>query len=407
MAIRRNPDVYLNWGPSFVARLRSVTGRLRTERTPATAQRTMGSASAGLSIQTLGHRPELDGLRGIALLTVLGFHAVMLAPRNVMPGGFLGVDVFFVLSGFLITALLLGEQARRGTLRVGAFYRRRALRLLPALVVALAASTLHAVAMGADLRLQARAVLTTLFYVQNWANLRLGPHPMGTLGYWSLSVEEQFYIVWPWLMLTVLALRRPTKIIVGVLVAAIVMVGLDRYYLFTEGGWFQPYHRTDAHADGLLVGALVAQLWARDRAPHGGVSLIAWGCLIAYVYVVLTARVSDAWLYAGGFSLVAVGTGVVILALLDRRWLPARVMATLPLVLIGRVSYGAYLWHGMVFDWVARRGPASNHAVRLTLGLGLTAAVTALSWIVIERPFLTWKERLERTSQHLDRMDSR
>ena len=143
-------------------------------------------------------------------------------------------------------------------------------------------------------------------------------------------------------MLTLLSFSRRLRVVVLVLLAAIAVVSIDRYVAFRRFGWLTPYFRTDTHADGLLAGALLAQLWVRGRTPAQGVRLLGWTCLAGFVVLLRTARTENPWLYAGGFTLVNCGTAVVILALLNGGWLPGQVLSTQAFVVIGRTSYGAY-----------------------------------------------------------------
>jgi peptidoglycan/LPS O-acetylase OafA/YrhL len=367
------------------ARVRGATG----EPTP--------SGRAG-AVRRLGHAPGLDGLRAVAVLLILTYHviSVLLEPTptltpSVLPGGFLGVDLFFVLSGFLITALLL-----RNT-RFGAFYRRRALRLLPALVVLLGAHVVYARVAGLPGDLERSTVLATLFYYLNWrmvwdANLAEG---LGHL--WSLAVEEQFYIVWPLVAAGLVALRRWAWAAPAALVGVIALVFVHRARLWDDGGPFlYLYVRTDTRVDSLLVGALLAFLWVHQRTPRRGLAVAAWAALVFFAGCIGFASVDDAFLYRGGFTAVALACAVVILAVLESEWALNRVLRIAPLRAVGRVSYGLYLWQFPVFFAVVRSGAGWPGAMRVPVALAATAAVTGASWFAVERPALGWKRRLDR-----------
>ena len=159
----------------------------------------------------LGYRPALDGLRGIAILAVLAFHS----RAFFLEGGFIGVDLFFVLSGFLITVLLVQEKAKHGRIDFKAFYIRRALRLLPAMLGLLTALWVATLVLGdrfaTDAALMGKVMAVTLAYVPNWVlAFDLGAWPSALTHVWSLAIEEQFYLLWPALLVACLSARRPT-----------------------------------------------------------------------------------------------------------------------------------------------------------------------------------------------------
>ncbi len=343
----------------------------------------------------LGHVPELDGIRGIAILLVIAHHThFVLAPSAgwLPKGGFLGVDVFFVLSGFLITSLLLGEHAVSGRLRLWRFYGRRALRLLPALFTLLGVYLVYAYVTdypGGPVR---SGVLSIAFYYSNWRvayTLRGAP---GLGGLWSLAVEEQFYLVWPFVVLALLWLRRPVIVAITI-AAAIVAVMVHRAQLYEASSWFAPYIRTDTRADALLVGALCAVLWSAQKAPRRGFG--AAGTVGALVVGVCVFRLNftDSFLYRGGFTLVAVAVGAMILAAIESPWFARPILRTPVLCIAGRVSYGLYLWHIAIFFAVARYGTTWGSAARVLLAYPLVALATFLSWRYVERPALALKDR--------------
>src|SRR5271163_2488842 len=224
--------------------------------------------------------PALDGLRAVAVLGVMLYHGG--AP--LASGGFLGVNIFFVLSGFLITSLLLGEWAKRVSIRLGQFWARRARRLLPALLVMLIGVAIYAKVFAtpgefADLRLDS---LSTLFYVANWHfiasggnyfNLTAQPSPLAHM--WSLSIEEQFYIVWPPVALLLLHLGRrlrPSRRLWPLLATAVVGAvasAVDMRLSYQHGASIMRlYEGTDTRCQDILVGATLAigmALWAQHR----------------------------------------------------------------------------------------------------------------------------------------------
>jgi len=364
--------------------------------------------SAALRERRLGRVPAFDGLRGIAVLLVLTSHLWIILPDQtgaaiidgLFDGGFLGVDLFFVLSGFLITALLLNEQLDHQRVRFGSFYARRALRLLPALFALLAIHMIYvAVAEPYTFAREFANARAAVFYYANYYAVWHLLDAVGDLGHlWSLAVEEQFYLLWPAILVLFLGVRRPTGYVATVLVAAIAVVAVRRAVLWEGGtGWLPLFNRTDTRVDSLLVGALLASLWVRGRTPVKGLVPAAWVATGILLLCVEFARGDEAFVFLGGFTLVAVTAAVLILATIDSDWPGNRVLALAPLVAVGRVSYGLYLWHVPVFWAVSRWGSTWPDAARVAVALGATGILTVLSWFLIERPALHWKHRFERT----------
>ena len=341
----------------------------------------------------------LDGLRGVAVILVLLNHLPLAVPSlidRLVRGGEFGVDAFFVLSGFLITALMLRDQAIRGGVRIGAFYRRRAMRILPALIVFLAAYELYAVTTHLP-TLHAHSHASTLSRALNdiFYPWRLLASSTGTSHLWSLAVEEQFYLVWPLCVTLFLGIRRRTTTATFVLVAAIVAIAVHRAILWYHGVfWAVLYTRLDTRADALLVGCLLAHLWVRDKLPKRGLQVPAWLALAVYLYVVGVGA-SRAFLYWGGFTLVAIAIGVILAAVLESPWPVTRLLRLRALRAVGRVSYGLYIWHLAVFTAVGRYGKTWSPATQLAVALAVAAFATYASRIIIERPVLRWKDRLE------------
>ena len=356
------------------------------------------------SPRTLGHVPALDGLRGVAVVLVVLSHFDQTLPRGsridlpyrLLHGGFLGVDVFFVLSGFLITALLLQESTSDGV-RLGAFYARRALRLLPALYVFLLAHAVYA--WRADLHAgnERSSILRAVLYVSNWQTAdRLLSVSEGMGHLWSLAVEEQFYVVWPVVLVILLRLDPGRRALSGVLAAGIVGVAIHRAVLWEHGlGWIPLIVRTDTRADALLIGALGAVLWHRGASERPDrLAVVAWGATAVIAASVLFARHDHAWLVLGGFTVFAAAVLFVILAITDTSWLGATLLEHPVLRTLGRVSYGLYLWHLLVFLGVARFVDPGVPAVpRLLLAVAISAACTALSFRFVEQPALRLKRR--------------
>jgi peptidoglycan/LPS O-acetylase OafA/YrhL len=359
---------------------------------------------------SLGRIDALDGLRAVFVLLVLGFHAFRTLIPSTLPGsahvaspvggGFLGVDLFFVLSGFLITTLLLQEEQRtRGKIRLWLFYRRRALRLLPALVAVVVAYSMYSWLTGEETHAVRGSILPVLFYYGNWAQVAGASHSFakGLTHTWSLSVEEQFYVVWPIITLFALSFRRKLATVTAVLCLLLLAVALHRWNMFDQhpASKLDIYSRTDTRCDGLIVGALLAHWRIRGRAPRRGVSIAAWASTIFLAYCVGRIPPASDFYIDGGFTLVAIAGAIVILAAVNSDWSARRFLSARLPVAIGVVSYGIYLWHFPIFIAVQYFGPRWAVATRVTAaGLG-TAFVTWLSWRFIERPFLELKQRLD------------
>jgi peptidoglycan/LPS O-acetylase OafA/YrhL len=312
--------------------------------------------------------------------------------RPTQGGGF-GVDAFFVLSGFLITAILLRDQAHGGNVRFGAFYRRRAMRLLPALVFFLAIYVTYEWMTDLPGAHEPSSALSVLFYYSNTSLHRVAMSPgLGHL--WSLAVEEQFYLLWPLFLALFLGARRRTGTVVVLLVGSIIAVSVHRAIMWDNGAsWLRLYSQLDTRADALLVGCLLAQLWVRDKLPKRGVQTAGWVGLAYYFYLVRVGAGGN-FLYRGGFTLVALSVGMIMLAVLESSWPAARVFRLWPLRALGRVSYGVYIWHLAIFTAVLRYGRWWAPVVQTIVALSLTGVATAISWILVERPFLQWKDRL-------------
>ena len=297
----------------------------------------------------------LDGLRALAVTAVLLYH---LSPGGVV-GGYIGVDVFFVVSGFLITSLLLRERAATGRIRVWAFWRRRARRLVPALIVLLLVCSTLAFAIGGDVLVGIGAqVLGSLTFSINWvliasgANYFAASSPELFRNLWSLAVEEQFYLIWPIVMIVVVArVSRTTR--VTFLAVLTVASAAAMAVLVTITDPTRVYFGTDTHSFGLTLGALLAVLaqWWPTRVlewPRATRRVLGWLALAALgglAVLSLTMPADARWVYQGGLFAVAVLTAVVILGLVVPRSPLGRALDVAPLKWVGQRSYAIYLWH--------------------------------------------------------------
>ena len=339
----------------------------------------------------LGYRPALDGIRAVAILLVLFLHG------RLLDGGFLGVDLFFVLSGFLITALLLREWDQRRSISLGRFYVRRARRLFPALFlmilgVAVLYLALSAVQHGRGFWPEVAAVAG---YAANWVAATASPPGLSTLGLfghtWSLAIEEQFYIVWPLLLLLLLRRRAPLgAIAVGLLVAA-AAGGILRWFVWAHDHSPAAFLRTDTRADGLLLGC--ATLALISSAPFLRRWLTRPAVAVVAVLVLATAvwrlRSDSSPLYAGGLVIFEVAAaGLIAHVVLAPGAFAARVLAIRPLAWLGARSYGIYLYHFPLFFCVAPATVGLSRDSFFLVVAPLTVALAALSYRFVERPIL-------------------
>ena len=342
------------------------------------------------------YRPALDGLRGVGILTVMAYHTGLLR------GGWLGVDVFFALSGFLITSLLLEERARTGAISFRKFYVRRALRLLPALLLLIVGCRLALLdsPRPAYWGLDAANVAAVLFYVANWAMLwGLG---LGLFGHaWSLAIEEQFYFLWPPLVALLCRWVRRRGAVVA-LVAAATVAGVALRIALAHAGAGMPrlFLGLDTHGDAILVGCLAGFLstWSLlPASPAARAALRGAGAVGAVGLTVLffTAAFPRAYVWHGASTLAALAATLVILDAARPGSRQAAALAFPPLVAVGRISYGLYLWHFPLFIGVGVLNPAGAVAPAVWIAaawLATFAAATVSYWLV-ERPALGLKAR--------------
>jgi peptidoglycan/LPS O-acetylase OafA/YrhL len=383
--------------------------------------------------------PGLDGLRALAVAAVVAYHL----GYGWAQGGLLGVGVFFTLSGYLITDILVGQWAARGRIRLGDFWLRRARRLLPALFVMLAVVTLWVNLFARSFLPAFRGnVVASVFYVSNWWFIDqhasyyarfAPPTPLDHL--WSLAVEEQFYLVWPWVVLLLLWLagrarrrksalvdglaggtgagapyltRRSRFALAGVTLAIAAGSAVLMARLFQPG--YDPtrvYEGTDTRAFGLLIGAAVAFVWPTRRAAASGAGIggagvnrgvpAVWrwvldvagvaGLAVIGLLVWRTTQYSD-FMFRGGLVVLSVATAATVAAVVTPGSLLGRALGCRPLRWLGVRSYGIYLWHYPVIVLTtavgAAGGPVSlDRAVAIVVG---TVAIAAVSWRFVEDP---------------------
>lgn len=331
----------------------------------------------------LGYRPGLDGVRAVAVGLVMMRHLDQRFPSG---AGAAGVTIFFVLSGFLITTLLLEEAHRTGSISLTAFYSRRALRLLPALCALLVPILLAGLIMSR--RSWVKEAIYAGSYMGNWAQIVVGPFtPLAHT--WSLAVEEHFYVVWPAILAIVVA-RRPTRVQATMIVIGLASVAaILRLILFASGASaLRLQYGTDTRLDGILIGCAAAIFFAgRTWTPPPWLVVLGLAVIGAFIFV----PPQSAFMLTGGFSLLALASIVLILAVLPGTSSLARLLSRRTLVAGGRISYGLYLWHLPVYLLLLPALSGLPDAVRyiIVISVSITAAVSC--YFLIERPFLRMK----------------
>jgi peptidoglycan/LPS O-acetylase OafA/YrhL len=364
------------------------------------------------------HLPALNGLRALAVLGVMAYHLQL----GWASGGYLGVDLFFVLSGFLITSLLLEEWAGTGKVNLVDFWARRAKRLLPALLLVLVALAVYLVlnaqlsAPGAnglvDLSGLRGDALATLFYVGNWHAIFAHqsyfaqfstPSPLQHT--WSLAIEEQFYLVWPPVLLLILRVshRSWRRVGVGVaIMAGLLSAGLMALLFHPGGDPTRVYYGTDTRLFDLMAGVTVAFLVAARPQPgeraRRALHLIAPVAAAALAVVWVTGGTGEGlpkdWMFDGGFLLCAVLAAFVVAdaRLLDQG-LFSRLLSVPPLHFLGTISYGIYLWHWPIFVYMTAARTGLSTAPLDVVRVAATLVVATASYYLVERPIRQRKLR--------------
>src|SRR4051812_6861433 len=344
----------------------------------------------------IAHRPALDGLRGLAVAGVLLYHGGHLS------GGFLGVDLFFVLSGYLITALLLVEARDRKHINLGQFWLRRARRLLPAIFAVLLAIAIYSrlVADPTQWTVIRGDGLATLFYVANWHTI------FGGMAYgadvaarsplehtWSLAIEEQFYVIWPLVVAGVLAIRRTPGAVLWA-AAAVTAVGTAMLIGLSLAGGSQNtlYLGTHTPMPAIGIGALVA---AHEASPPPGPSIkvrrwieLAGPAVLVLLLVGWTQfDLHDQFLYRGGLTLSGVLVGLLIWGVIqpDDTTL-GRVLSVRPLCALGLISYGLYLWHWPIFLLLDEARTGISGWPLFVLRVAVSLAIAWVSYRFLEQP---------------------
>ena len=366
--------------------------------TAATGEGTAAERSAG---RRLGYLPELDGLRGAGLLAVLAYHHGM----GVARGGPLAVSMFFTLSGFLIASLALEEFSRTGGLSFARFWERRARRLLPAALLTLAGiAVLQAtlkVGSGTGFRLD---LLSALVYGTNWrligtgddyAALFASPSPL--THFWSLAIEEQFYLAFPIAFALLMGARRRRRLLAGLVFAAAGLASFVTAAVLAgrQGNSGVVYYGTHTRAAEILAGVTLAYVLAapgaRRRLATTAGTAVARGVAVAGVAAMAllwhTTSLGDPRLFRGITVLNALCTCAVVVAATTRGGPVRSVLGLAPFTALGKISYGAYLFHWPIFMVLDQSRTGLDYKPLFALRVGVTLGAAALSYWLLERPF--------------------
>ncbi len=351
----------------------------------------------------LRYSPALDGVRGLFMLCFMAYHFGM----DQLAGMWVGINFFFVLSAFLITRLLVEEKVTRGDIDAIAFYRRRARRLLPALLLVLGFVVVHGLVWADDAvrRKIGGDVLATLGYVMNWRLVLEGDQYFGTAGgasplrhAWTLAIEEQFYLLVPFIILGLMVLVRSRRMITLVLLLAAVAGAVWTAVLgfHDESDYPRVYYGTDARAQALLVGAALG-VWlapgSNGRVPTFSRPVVLAAGVVggaSSVFSFVLVGPYSGWMFnLGGMLFFALGSALLVIACADERpsWVHT-VFGWRPLAYAGRLSYGMYLWHWPIWLAFGDGRLSGNGVVNFVLCTVLTVGVAHLSYTYVERPVI-------------------
>lgn len=355
----------------------------------------------------LTYRPELDGLRGIAVLGVMIYHV----GTPFFKGGFIGVDIFFILSGFLITSLLISEFDESGSVNLKSFYMRRVLRLGPALIMLLIVYCLASYIFLNEDRAARNYVdaLISLLYISNWARA-FGIHAPAFLGHtWSLSIEEQFYVVWPIVLLTLLRMSTKRRHVVIFAIAIALFSWIIRIHFLSNGATIERvYNGLDTRADALMVGCALGVALSsgliKDNVRKILLKILEFVAPLSVVGLFIFSAfgsVRDPWAYYFGFLIVELLTAALVIdVLINQQSIIRKFLVAKSLVWTGSISYGLYLWHYPIYRTMFDLG-FSDLAV-ITIGSFISFLVAAFSYYAMEKPLLKFKKYFARETSNTD-----
>lgn len=336
--------------------------------------------------------PALDGLRGFAIIIVMIYHALW----TPITGGFLGVDLFFVLSGYLITSGLISEYRQHNKINFKNFYMRRVLRLLPALVVLLLSTLLYIWFTTPE---QFVATLkeagVAFFYMSNWARA-YHLYPLAWFGHtWSLSIEEQFYFLWPILFLGMMNWLKKESKVLGAFILILLSLFLERIYLtYTYFNIHRLYNAFDTRAEALLLGCFLAYFLSHRTIGSKGKKILATFSFLSLMILFLlffSLHWKEKGTYLYGLSLAGLCSSILIMELImgEGKFL-SYIFHWKIVRYLGKISYGLYLWHFVIYH-ALKRWDFTNQEI-LFYGGSLSIIISSLSYNLIERPILSFKK---------------
>ena len=331
------------------------------------------------SVYKLRYNPALDGLRGVAILLVILSHAH--AP--LFDGAFFGVDLFFVLSGFLITSLLLMEFQQHGKLDYWRFYRRRFFRLMPALALFLGAYCLVAPILWPDLTDIYSDALVSILYLADYG-IAFFDSPDTLLHMWSLSVEEHFYLVWPPLLVLMLRKTMPGRVWAPLLALWVLSTLWRIFWVMQDQKFYEIFFRFDTRASGLLAGALLAALMMeRPQWIERLQSLRAYTMwFVLAVPLIMELEWDNQHAMVWGITVVECAAIVLLVSVQKPVGVIYEMLTTPMLMRLGKLSYGIYLWHYPVVRYLRAD---YSWQVTVVAGLLISTALSALSFYTVER----------------------
>ena len=349
--------------------------------------------------QSSAYMPGLDGLRALSVIAVVGYHLGV----PYLQGGFLGVGMFFTLSGYLITSILLRTWRKKGKVDLKDFWIRRARRLLPGVILLLGVVLVAtAIAQPDNWSTRLSESVAALFYVSNWSTIASGvsyferfggPGPLDHL--WSLAIEEQFYVLWPVLFALVMKVFRGRLRWVIALTVALAAASFVAMYALAVPGFdnTRAYEGTDTRAGGILIGAVLAMAWTQGRHTSKStvfsrtlMDVLGLGSLAVIVGLILTTDQYSLSLYRGGLLALSLATATLVSVVVHPTSLVAKAIGAAPLRWIGERSYGIYLWHLPLVAFIPKSFMADQAALRGLVLIGLTLLIAELSWSLIEDP---------------------
>lgn len=345
------------------------------------------------------YMPGLDGLRAIAVLGIIIYHL----NKQWLTGGFLGVDTFFVISGYLITSLLLKEYDDTGIIKLKSFWIRRLKRLLPAVIVLLMVVGTATLLLKSDNIIRVKHdIIAAIFYVSNWWYIAKDVNYFEQFSFmplkhlWSLAIEEQFYIFFPVILVTLLlTIKKRYKIGFIFWGVSIISLGLMMFIYSINGDHSRVYFGTDTRLQTLLLGVILAFLWPPFKLKNDPPKVVKYvidsiGSLSFIVLILLFFIINDEtnWIYDGGFYLISILTLFIIASVVHPSTWIAKIFSNPVLVFIGKRSYSLYLWHFAVISFVHSYYVDGQIPIYVYfIDISLTIIFAELSYRFIETPF--------------------